>query len=148
MLFTLAKCVRRSCVWAKTIYFRQLTKMCRTLIDVAAFSFPLPDSPLSLPFPLPLPVEDDFDGMLMNAEIYAATCRFGIYMRLFSHIRSMLGGKTFPQGARLARCERDQNPKNKRGEMRNIQSGVTHQRRKPCLPGTSYVVSTIDSQQA
>lgn len=41
--------------------------MCRTLMDVAAFSFPLPDSPSSLPFPLPLPAEDDFDGMPIDA---------------------------------------------------------------------------------
>jgi hypothetical protein len=88
-------CQEKLCL-AKTIYFRQLTKMCRTLIDVAAFSFPLPDSPLSLPFPLPLPVEDDFDGMLMNAEIYAATCRFGIYMRFVFPYSLDAGGQNLP----------------------------------------------------
>ena len=54
---------------SKNSHFRQLTKMCRTLIDVAAFNFPPPDSPSFLPFPLPLPAEDDFDGMLIDAEI-------------------------------------------------------------------------------
>jgi hypothetical protein len=38
-------------------------------MDVAALSFPLPDSPPSLPLPFPLPAEDDFDGMLIDAEI-------------------------------------------------------------------------------
>jgi hypothetical protein len=86
--------------------FRPLTKMCRTLMDVAALSFPLPDSPSPLPFPLPLPAEDDFDGMLIDTEIYAATCRFGnmISTQLFSHMNSVTG-QTFPPGARLARCE-------------------------------------------
>jgi hypothetical protein len=69
-------CQERLCL-AKQPLFVKLTKMCRTLMDVAAFSFPLPDSPSSLPFPLPLPAEDDLDGMLIDAEIYAATCRFG-----------------------------------------------------------------------
>jgi hypothetical protein len=78
MLFTLAKCVRRSCVW-QAVTRRQLTKMCRTLMDVAALSFPLPDSPPSLPLPLPLPVEDDFDGMLIDAEINAATLQIWKY---------------------------------------------------------------------
>ena len=105
MLFTLAKCVRRSCVWQAATR-HQLTKMCRTLMDVAALSFPLPDSPPSLPLPLPLPAEDDFDGMLIDAEINAATCRFGnmICMQLFP-IWLDDGAKTFPPSARLARCE-------------------------------------------
>jgi hypothetical protein len=44
---------------------------------------------------------------------------------IVSHIALDDGGKTFPQDARLARCERDQHPRTNGGEMRNIQSGVT-----------------------
>ena len=75
-------------VFGKQPTGRQLTKMCRTLMDVAALSFPLPDSPPSLPLPLPLPAEDDFDGMLIDAEINAATCRFGnmILYAIVSHM--------------------------------------------------------------
>jgi hypothetical protein len=51
----------------------KLTKMCRTLMDVAGLSFPLPDSLSSLLFPLPLPAEDDFDGILIDAEIDAGS---------------------------------------------------------------------------
>jgi hypothetical protein len=72
-------------VFGKAATFRQLTKMCRTLIDVAALSFPLPDSPLSLPLPLPLPAEDDFDGMLVDAEINAQLADL-ICMQIVSHM--------------------------------------------------------------
>jgi hypothetical protein len=53
------------------------TNMCRTLIEVAALSFALPDSPSSLLFPLPLPAEEAFDGMLVGRLIAAAICGFG-----------------------------------------------------------------------
>jgi hypothetical protein len=79
-------CQEKLCL-GQAANLRQLTKMCRTLMDVAALSFPPPDSPSSLPFPLPLPAEDDFDGMLIDAEIYVVTWEIWIYMQLFSYIR-------------------------------------------------------------
>jgi hypothetical protein len=85
-------------------------------MDVAALSFPLPDSPPSLPLPLPLPAEDDFDGMLVDAEINAATLqiwKYDLYAIVFPY-GSMMGQNLSRQALELARCETK--PKNKTEE--------------------------------
>lgn len=96
-------CQVKSCL-AKQPPRRLLTKMCRTLMDVAALSFPLPDSPPSLPLPLPLPAEDDFDGMLVDAEINAVTLqiwKYDLYAIVFPYGLDD-GAKPFPPSARTS----------------------------------------------
>jgi hypothetical protein len=51
------------------------------------------------------------------------------------------GGKTFPSGARLARCEEPKTPKNKRGENESIQSGITHPAGNEPIPYPTSSVS-------
>jgi hypothetical protein len=60
-----------------SLYLGAPTNMCRALIEVAALSFALPDSPPSLLFPLPLPAEEALDGMLVERVMSAAICRCG-----------------------------------------------------------------------
>jgi hypothetical protein len=92
-----------------------LTKICRTLMDVAALSFPPPDSPASLLFALPLPAEEDFDGILITRMICGALCRLGTVILCTRFFQGSTRHKP-PLRAKLARCET--RPKNKRGETR------------------------------